>query len=46
MEGKNWSEFEEYKCKLENRCNKLLLDSKKKNLQWKDEKNQQKNLKI
>ena len=21
MEGKNWSEFEEYKCKLENRCN-------------------------
>ena len=24
MEGKNWSEFE-YKCKLENRCNKLFI---------------------
>lgn len=26
MEGKNWSEFEECKCKLENRCNTFLQE--------------------
>ena len=25
MEGKNWSEFEECKCKLENRCNTFFV---------------------
>ena len=25
MEGKNWGEFEKYKCKSENRCNKLFI---------------------
>ena len=25
MEGKNWGEFEKYKCKLENRCNTLFI---------------------
>ena len=29
MEDKNWSEFEKYKCKLEDEWNKLLLDGKK-----------------
>ena len=42
MKGKNWSEFEEYKCKLENRCNKLLLDSKKKTCSGKTKKSTKK----
>ena len=25
MEGKNWSEFEECKCKVENRCNTFFV---------------------
>ena len=25
MEGKNWGKFEEYKCKLENKCNKIFI---------------------
>ena len=29
MEGKNWDEFEKYKCKLENACNKLLISLKR-----------------
>ena len=29
MEGKNWSEFQKYKYKLENRCNKLSIIWKK-----------------
>ena len=32
MEGKNWGKFEEYKSKLENRCNKLLIRWQKKHL--------------
>ena len=29
MEGKNWGEFEKYKCKLENRYNKCFIIWKK-----------------
>ena len=25
MEGKNWDEFKNYKCRLENRCNKVFI---------------------
>ena len=52
MEGSNWGEFEKYKCKSENRSNKIFIRLQKafakakKHLRNEKAKNEQKNLKI